>query len=423
MGKRHWLRYGLASLAIAGVGLGATLVACGDDDSGGGGKTDAGGTDSGPGTDSGGSDSGQDSGKDAGPTLAKLTLVNAATDLGANADIGPTKAQALRVCFKQGKADPLSVAPYPPLPREAPASNPQAPPGVYNGTGGAFPSFGLDLSDRKLVPYVMNAKAMAAKGFLKPTDGGLETTCDEILDPTKHPEVKANEDYWELPEIPAGTFAVEKSYVLALTGCAGDATVANPTTCGPDFTPGGGPGKGNLKVTVYEVTRTAVSANGLGVQFAHLSPQYNATFGQTGQPLAPGFVTDPTDAGPSYKPVTDGAAPYPSVSPAISVSGVTDNDFFASNKDSPIALGGPNVAFAPVNLPAIQALSGLGAPTAPTVYKAGKNFIFIAVGDPLQPSYLMPDGTPGDGGGATFNLRSYHYLAFPTDPEIQQYKP
>ena len=56
----------------------------------------------------------------------------------------------------------------------------------------------------------------------------------------------------------------------------------------------------------------------------------------------------------------------------------------------------------------LQALSGLGAAAAPTVYTAGKNFVFIAVGDP---------------GLANADPRSFHFLAFATDPNVVPYKP
>lgn len=75
-----------------------------------------------------------------------------------------------------------------------------------------LPTFGVDLADRVVVPYVMNAKTLADKGFVKPTGGGLEATCDEILDPTKHPEVKVNEDHWVLDPLPQGTLLKERSF-------------------------------------------------------------------------------------------------------------------------------------------------------------------------------------------------------------------
>jgi len=59
-------------------------------------------------------------------------------------------------------------------------------------------------------------------------------------------------------------------------------------------------------------------------------------------------------------------------------------------------------------LTTIQARSGLGAAAAPTVYKAGKNFVFIAVGDPEQAA-----GAP----------KGFHFLALPSDPSIAPYKP
>jgi hypothetical protein len=68
----------------------------------------------------------------------------------------------------------------------------------------------------------------------------------------------------------------------------------------------------------------------------------------------------------------------------------------------------------------------------PTIYKDGQNFVVIAVGDPARTTYRAADGgcasdagdTCGDGGdGTTFDTRSFHDLAFPTDPTILGYTP
>src|SRR5205085_275281 len=124
------------------------------------GGIDSGGTDS-PTGDGGPGDSGGEAAVDAG-AFAKLTLINATADMGPDSNIGTTG--AIRVCFKQGTtAASVSVAPYPPLPDKRPVSNPTAPPGIYYGTGGTFPSFGLDLSTRIIVPIVMNAARLAGR--------------------------------------------------------------------------------------------------------------------------------------------------------------------------------------------------------------------------------------------------------------------
>jgi hypothetical protein len=345
--------------------------------------------------------------------------------MGPNAAIGGNA--AIRVCFKQGTTDAnLGVAPYPPLPDKASAAAPTAPPGIYYGTGGTFPSFGLDLSNRIIVPIVMNAKSLFARGIVNPGNGQPGTTCDELVGATADAAagLVANQDYWELPKIDAGTFLREKAYVLLLTGCVGDSPIVNGAKCGPGFTPGGGPGVGNLKVQIFETTRTPVSATALGVQFLHGSPQAQAIFGAVGlTTFVPGFDKDPTDAGGFKAVVPEAGVAYPSLSPAVGVTGTADTDYFALGETNPL---NPPAALLPYPLTTIQALSGLGLPAAPTIYKDGKNFVFIAVGDPEQaetPPYVFPDGGPAPAEPQNFNTKFFHFLAFPTDPTVVPYMP
>lgn len=417
-----WLRYGLASILMAGAGLGATLAACGDDDDVA--PVDAGKdvtTTDGPITDGGGdADAAQG-------TLAKLTLVNAAADLGPNMTL-PNKFQGIRVCFKQGTTDAnVDYAPYPPLPDKA--TTPPLPPGLYTGTGGAFPSFGIDLSNRILVPILMNPLKLAANGIVNPGNGQPGTTCDEILKGTSEAgTLTAGVDYWELPKINAGAFLKDKSYLLVLTGCTSDATIGNK--CGPDpvnpsvpYAPTATPGVGNLKVTIAELTRTPVSTSGLGIQVAHMSSEAASVFGPPiNFPLEPGFMTNPLIDGGTFTAATGAAVTYQTTTAAQAVTGVTDTQYFVSSKSNPTP--GATVALAPVPLPAVQQLS-FGDAAVPTIYTAGKNFVFVMVGDPQKPSYIYENGQGGDAGepDASFNLRSYHYLAFPTDPDVANYKP
>ncbi len=65
-------------------------------------------------------------------------------------------------------------------------------------------------------------------------------------------------------------------------------------------------------------------------------------------------------------------------------------------------------------LPVIRQLT-YGSPTAGVPFQNGSSFVFILVGNPLQPTFI----NPLDGGAATsttgiFNGRSAHFLAFPT---------
>jgi len=171
-------------MIVAGTGLGAVLAACGDDDDVGPGPTNTPDTGTINPNDSG-DDTGSDATADAG-SFAKLTIVNATTDLGPDSRL-PNGNGAFRVCFKSGTTQAnLAVAPYPPLPDRAPASNPAAPAGIYYGTGGTFPSFGLDLSTRIIQPYLMNAYRLLQKGIKNPntTPPSPGTTCDELIGAT-----------------------------------------------------------------------------------------------------------------------------------------------------------------------------------------------------------------------------------------------
>lgn len=427
---RNTFRYGLASIIVAGTALGATIVACGDEGSGSS-SSSSGNLPEASTTDSPSGDTGTDK-PDAAPkpNFAKLTLVNATTDMGPNSALTLRGDAAIRVCFKQGTTQAnLGVAPYPPLPDKAPAAG--TPPGIFYGTGGTFPSFGLDLEGRIIVPIVMNASTLLRKGIVNPGTGQPGTTCDELVGETADAAagLVENTDYWVLPAIDAGTFKKEKAYVLALTGCVGDATILNKDKCGANAPTGTAPGVGNLAVKVFETTTKPVSATQVGVQFLHASTAANALFGPGAGNLSltPGFMSDLADAG-SFKAAVPAPITVSTLSAVTGVTGVKDSDYFVLDKGQSPGTGAP---FAPFPLPLIQRLSGLGAATAPTVYKDGANFVFIAVGDAQQPTFIGTDGgctlpAPqcGDGGdGTSFNTQSFHFLAFPTDPTVVPYKP
>jgi hypothetical protein len=351
-------------------------------------------------------DAATDTGVDAKPTggpFAKLTLVNATTDLGPNATIGASA--AFRLCFKQGTTmQNLGVAPYPPLPDKRPSGQVD-PAGIYHGAGGTLPSFGLDIEGRIIVPIVMNAKTLFAKGIVNPGNGAPGTTCDELVGDTANPAngMVLNVDYWELPAIPAGTFKKQMSYVIALVGCTGDATIANTNKCGAGFVPGGAPGVGNLAIKIFDATRTPVSASAIGVQFLQASAQSSEVLGP--QAFKPGFVTSPASSAGFKLAVPAAGVTTWTISPVQAVTGVTDGSYFALAQSNPAA---PAQPLLPGSLPAIQARSGLGGAAPPTVYTAGKNFVFIAVGDP---------------GLASSDPKSFHFLAFPADPVIAPYVP
>lgn len=415
-----WLRSGLASLAVGATSLCATLAACGDDD-GAGGTPDTGLTDTKPG------DAGKD-GSDAGPAsnAPRLTVVNATHDLGPSATIGTSA--AIRLCFKQGSvAQNLSVAPFPPLPDRASASNPSGPPGLYYGAGALLPTVGVDFAHRIVVPIVMNAKSLSVRGLDNVGPDQRAATCDEIVGDAADAATgfTENADYWVLPQIEVGALANGKAYLLALTGCVGDAATLNPGKCGPGFVSGGDPGLGNLRLKIYETSQTPAAVP-LGAQFLYLSTQANAFFSQATAKgsIRPGFVSNAADGG-GFRPITDVNPPIGALSAITAVTNVTDSDSFVFGpKSLNPSEAEAGVPLLPSSLLAIQKYSGLGSSTGATVYQDGRNYVFIAVGDPdtnETKQFIKPDGTPGgDGGdGSRFNSRFFHFLAYPADPAVE----
>lgn len=405
MRNKGWLRYSLASLTLVGAGLGAFLVACGDDDDN---VTPRdGGSDTGPGTEDGGG--GQDAApdqqnpQDAGPPNAKLQLVNAATSF------GPSNASgALRVCYGLGPQG--AIATLPPLP-DRKSSDAQPFPGVFIGTGGAVQGTGADLTTVEITPYLMNAQSLAQRGVVKP-DAGVGISCTDLFGADAGGPLVEGVDYWKLPVIPANTFVKDKSFILVLTGCAGDANVTPTAKCGPDFAGAGNPGNGNLKVTVYEVDRkTAVAQDKIGTQFIHASPAGAAALAVGGIQVIPGYITDKNDPA-TFKAVSgaggaDGgtAVALAAKTELMQVTGVNvAADSFIAN---------PSAANTAFTLQQIQQFSyGANVPDGGN-YRNGASFTFIAVGDPAEPPIVNEQ----------FNTKVFHFIALPNDPISEVYKP
>ena len=429
MRKIGWLRCGLVSVCLAGATLGTALIACGDSNNAAT-ALDA-GKESATAADGPVGDGGLEA--NASITLAKLTFVNAAADLGYDVRL-PNRFQGIRLCFKQGTTDAnLDYAPFPPLPDKPLPVAPQLPPALYIGTGEALPSFGIDLSNRILVPILMNPLTLEAAGIVNPENGQPGITCDEILKGNSDAGIlKPDIDYWELPRIEAGTFLRDKSYLLVLTGCVGNSTLdpnlhicgqATTTDAATTYLPPGIPGVGNLKITIAELTRVPVSASGLGIHVAYMSSPAVYYFQAYGNfPVEPGFVSSPpiADSG-TFVRVTGGPITNTQLTAARAIPAVTDSHYFVTN-ESPLNSG--SVPFGAISLPEVQRAT-FGDAAVPTIYTAGKNFVFVLVGDPRYPTYVNETGDGANAGdpGATFNLRSYHYLGFPTDPDVANYAP
>ncbi len=413
MRNKHWLRFSVASLTLVAAGLGTFLVACGDDDDDNNPRPDSGTPDTGTpdggnnNTDDGGTDGG-DGGPKAPP--AKLQLVNAATSLGAD----PLNASnALRVCYGLGETaeqanNVAAVAALPPLP-DLKAADAQPFAGLFQGTGGPVATTGASFEKLVIVPYLVSAKSLFDRGVVRengqpPNPATCKAIFNKTVDAGITPELVEGKDYWKLAPIPADTLKDGKSYILVLTGCAGDAELG-ADKCG--VAPAGEPGNGNLAVTVHEVDNTtAIGENAIGAQFIQASFALDSSLeGQAGGALQPkpGFISDPQDPA-TFKAVNPGAdVPTNTITALAQVEGVTvASDSFTANANAV-----PTANYTQL-LPVISAISG------GVTYANGKAFTFIGVGDPAIAFGANPAGP--------FNFAGFHFLALPNDPTIPAFE-
>lgn len=215
---------------------------------------------------------------------AKLVLINAAVGLGPNADAIGT----LRVCFAVATKPAPSDSDFTfldayAMPSDAAATDALAYPGLPIGIGHPI-SFG-DLEAVTVRPLVMNAKSLSAKGVV---GQGASPKCGAILsDGGVTGGLIVNKDYWQLPDIPPGTFKRGNKYFAAVTGCTDDFAgpgslqpVCGKTDSNVDFTTAGSPGRGNLRFSIVGVDNvTKVNPDELGVQVVNLSAPHESVKG------------------------------------------------------------------------------------------------------------------------------------------------
>jgi hypothetical protein len=432
------VRCGVASVLLGSVvAMGAFAAGCGGDDNGG----TPSGDDAGPdatqmqppaGDDGGGTDGNMVVTTDGGgaadadaapaPVHGKLILVHASAF-----------APALRFCFGSVNSDAGTTTVTPSYPA------PNTVLGVPPGTGGPAADSPLDLANRTLEIYGINAAAAGLAG--QTADAGTtELTCDKLIGANAlagdaggpASPLALGTDYWDLGQLKAGTLADGTTTLLAVTGCAPGET-ENPTyNCPMPYDVA----TGNLGMWVAKLdTTTPLDGGSLGAQFAYASYPFlsESTLVNGAAAVAGFYVTTlvtpeagaPADGGdaaveaaaPTPVPVT---VPYPiaegvtygNLSPAAlaPVSGLTFDGTSGFFVNTVTADGGPTPVQFGVPLPAIQAISAPNADAG--IFANGVGYVFVLVGDPGQPSYDIPDG--GDAG--PFNLFSAHILAFPTNP-------
>lgn len=435
MRKQTWIRFGLASVIMAG-GTSAIVVGCGGDDTAvtppaDGGKDsafpDTGSPDS-PTTDGGGTDG------DAAPQKphAKIIIVHASPN-----------APDLRFCFGIGsKADgsDLAVSPSSPLPNDdSNLPTGKTYPGLYVGSGGALPDT-IDLEPKAITGFAITVPNDKIKNDVKSNPNGR--LCNELIGATGTGGTGATTlttaEFLKIPTIPAGTFVKGNTYLLALTGCIpGSGTAAQ---CGAGFNAT----TGNLGIKIVQLDKTVADAAKLGLQVVHAAPAVDGVIGAT---IAPGGGTNlkntfgitldnldggnppnpPAASGVNYGYGLDGGAAVPQVYSAADYVHAVAYDSITATFPTPPADAGleGGTAVAPVKtiaIPfgAVQTLSygtfdgGIGiGPAGTPLYVPGANYTLILVGDPSA-QQLVVDG----GRNPNYDGHGVHFLMFPNDPPL-----
>ena len=413
-----------------------------------------------------------------------------------------------RVCFSTATAgSTATVLPLSALPDSVPGAGSGPPaypqtgpypgvaqgtPGIYPGTIGAFPSLGESYKTFTVTPYAILASSItndvnydAGNGINTAEAGAVEEDCVALIgthglgpgetSPSTPGRLIPNQDFFQLPDIKAGTLLDSQTYLLTVNGClpggtpgaAGTAPEPATFACGPAYDGGN---SANIGVVVLD-TATQADGGNIAVQFAHRSVALENTpivpAGAT-QPLHdpasagvwPLFLqleTYPIDAGEdaapdaattatSYVPVYLSPPPGPGVT--YSGAGVTPSPAVSL----PIAVGSPSTTLfgvqvlpldggapnfnpwpgagydpgtgAPLTgdllalpLSDIQVLSSWNASTASAgggaAFSLGQTYTFVLTGDPAAPpiAIVYPDG--GTGPNPQYDGRGLHILAFP----------
>jgi hypothetical protein len=338
-------------------------------------------------------------------------------------------------------------------------------PGIYPGSVGPLPAFGIDYQNIPVTAYVILASSIAndvnidgsANGGVNSADGGAEEDCPHLigthgLGTTVDTAAGAvtgrlvlGQDFFAMPTIPMGTLHDSTTYLITVNGCLPGGTPAGvPQECGADYDGGV---TANLGIATLDTT-TPGPDGGIGVQFAH-----RATAIENVPIVCPASVCG------SVTPIHDPAAAgvYPVVLQEALVDGGEEAGLVQQTtafpvSTTPILYSGngisatapvpvtPNggtvfaVGVAPLDggfpneLPwpgtpgapgdvlafpfsAIQLLSQWGQSTASAAggaqFSAGVNYTFILVGDPAAAQL------PTDGGLGQYDGRGVHFLAFP----------
>ncbi len=328
---------------------------------------------------------------------AKVLVVHASPDL-----------PAVRVCFAIGtKSDGSDgvIAPLPPLPDRVRGSEPF--PGISPGAAAVVDDFGVDLSAKVVVPYVILASAVASDA--RSDAGPAPTGCDALL--SGGAGALASTAYLKLAPIAASTFNRGESVLLAATGCLPQALdpAASSSLCGSSYSAI----TGNVSLKVFKLD-TKVTATGaqLGAQFAQLSSPVQGSLAPMGVTAALSSASAP-DGGPPVALAI--GAKFGDLAPkTAAVASVGNVDDATLSLTTVNADGGASLPLATLPLPLIYTLSTGQLGSAASYFRFGANYTFVLVGDPAEPAVA-------DGG--LVNGRALHVVAMPSDPVVAKYAP
>jgi hypothetical protein len=342
-----------------------------------------------------------DSGPDGGPGHASVFLVNASPDFG-----------PMRFCFA-GSTDGVNftVMSLPALPDTVIISQgtPVAP-GLYQGNGGALPDLG-DLSKVILRSYAIKSASIAAQAA---DAGGAEEACGALVGASS--SLTAGTDYFQLADLPAGSFALGTTEAVAVVGClpaSQDQTSIMTSTarCGSDYDAT----NGNIEAKVFTLdTTTPQTATTFGAQTLHASSALDGLLAMiAGTPVVEDslLVNTAADGGPAGVGTIANGQVYGTLAPdsaapqagsVLALPGIAYGVMTIGGTGG--ADGGPSVVNQlALPLSFIATLTGTDAGWTP-----GDNYTFVLLGDP-EAQQLFTGGMANP----AYNGFGIHVIAFP----------
>lgn len=372
---------------------------------------------------------------EASTTLANVFVVNATSD---------AKATPVRICI--GYGDPANGGAI--IVTGGLNAFPDAPRSPDFAMAGLYPGYGVRLADdpqlatfdpayRTFSVFVIDATQIAADTADGGPDAGGEVPCEGLigtdglgLSGVGGGSLQIGSQYWYVGTVqscqdnPAGCLLRGTSWVVAVTGCAPGENASEAARCPQDYEVA----TGDLSLTVWQLDGVTPVDGGIGAQIANASLAWDTVTRDVGADTWAGFWTQPASGSPTLVPITQ-TSPFATLTPqtlatmpALPYDGGAGFGVEMVLGGSPVGPGncpavGPCVPPLLESFPAIDGLTYRSPPPGGS-FAVGEGYVFVLVGDPLQPAYVNPQ----DGGVATpstgvFNGKSPHLLAFPSyDP-------